>query len=235
MLDLTNDTLSLYQLLDNNIMIILLILYGFMSTGIQWLIPIPPYPYIPFFGLSEYFGIFIMYITARKILNPDYKFKIPLITKRIIINIKRIREKKLLPNNYTFKKPVKFNKNILLIIAFITGFFILIPINDIALSIVCAFVVYNYLIGNNKMFYMGLSGLVTALIAYTFILYGIIKYGGHYISNFEKYKSPFIIIIALVLLFVINKINKFNKRAGSYKEYINFPKDIKFRDLFIRD
>ena len=235
MLDVTNDKLSLYQLLDNNIMIILLILYGFMSTGIQWLIPIPPYPYIPFFGLSEYFGIFIMYITARKILNPGYKFKIPVISKRIIINIKRIRDKKLLPNNYTFKNPVQFNKNILLIIAFITGFFILIPINDIVLSIVCAFVVYNYLIGNKTMFYIGLSGLVTILIAYAVILYAIIKYGGHYISNSRKYKSPFIIIISLVLLFVINKINKFNKKVGSYKEYIYIPKSIKIRDIFIRD
>ena len=85
------------------------------------------------------------------------------------------------------------------------------------------------------MFYIGLSGLVTILIAYSVILYAIIKYGGHNISNSRKYKSPFIIIISLVLLFVINKINKFNKKVGSYKEYIYIPKSIKIRDIFIRD
>ena len=86
------DTITLYELFQKDIFISLFMIFLFLSTGIQWLIPVPPYPYVPFWGLSEYMALFVIYIISRKLINRDYKIKLPEVTKKIKINLKKFKE-----------------------------------------------------------------------------------------------------------------------------------------------
>tara|TARA_Y100000389_G_scaffold204488_2_gene257355 strand:- start:4090 stop:4809 length:720 start_codon:yes stop_codon:yes gene_type:complete len=229
------DTISIYELFNNDIMVTLFIIFLFLSTGIQWLIPIPPYPYVPFWGLSEYMAVIIVYIIIRKLINKNYSIKLPNITKKIIINLKKIKENK----NFIYNININSNthniidKRLLLGLFLIAGIFIIVPINDIPLSMLCAYICYNYFKNDKKSLYISIVSLILLLTIYFYILFKLISNRG-YIGNYiNKFKTLFIIIILVLIISLMNKINLIiNKYKGSYKEYITIPHKFKFMDLF---
>lgn len=228
------DSISLYELFKNDIIITLFLIFLFLSTGIQWLIPVPPYPYIPFWGLSEYMSLLIGYLIIRKLINKNYTLKLPDVTKKIIINLKKLREYKgfnKFKPLYNSKERI-INKTFLLILFLITSVFIIIPINDIPLSMLCTYICYNYFINNKKSLYTGIISLIGLILIYIYILTRIIinrQSIGSYIYRFKK-----IIVITVLVLIIItmNKINHVLKQKEKYKEYITVPDGFKFKDLF---
>ena len=228
------DTITLYELFQKDIFISLFMIFLFLSTGIQWLIPVPPYPYVPFWGLSEYMALFMIYIISRKLINSDYKIKLPEVTKKIKINLKKFKEY----NNFKKFSILKdnsdkiINKTFLLVLFLITSIFIIIPINDIPLSMLCTYICFNYFTDNKQLLYTSISGLIILLFIYIYIISKLIINRQSIGSYIFRFKKIIIISILIMIIIVLNKINSVLKENKKYKEYIHVPDNFKFTDLF---
>ena len=228
------DKISIYQLLNYNKLISIFFLNLFIITGIHWLIPVPTYPFLM---VSQYIGILCMVMIILLIIKPNYNIKIPNFTKKIFLDLQKVKKDYFNKYNGIINKNNTINNNtinnntkyyITLFIVFLLSIFVLIPINDvIPASMICA-VLFFYFKGDDKKYNIAIVLSIIMILFYSFFIKKIIDTTLYIKNNYKNYIHLILILLLIIIIYICETI----KKIGYFNKYIIVPENFKFMDIF---